>query len=60
MIRPDKKCFIIREDGQELEVRINRNGRFVKFETKDKSYLTMAEMIQIHDHYQMTQKIEME
>lgn len=60
LIRPDKRCFIIRDDGQEVEVKINRNGRFVKFETSDKSYLTMAEMVDIHREYQMTQKIDLE
>lgn len=60
LYRPDKTCFIIRDDGVEVEVNINKNGRFVKFTTNDKSYLTMAEMVEIHDHYQMTQKIDME
>lgn len=60
LLWPDKTCYIFREDGCEVKVKIERLGRFVKFVPTNKSYLRMEEMIQIHTHYQMTEKIDLE
>ena len=55
---PDRTCYIFREDGVEIKVKIEKVNRFVRFSTTNKSYLRMEEMIQIHTYYQMTEKIE--